>query len=236
LYSQIDKITSTVSKAQNALLDVADELTDLILQANAIGGKVAQLVPSHLKPHIAAITKMADKDLQEINDGQGPSSLSNLKTLLGNIPYRDIRPQDTTDVRSQISMQPNLTAGPQSQISESSLEEFYKNTLKEQAENYQYNDTILSFDKLKESEIFGMKYEEDMLEKTKMRMSEPIDTKTLREKIRTRVDQDIFEDTGEELQENQRLDFNNIRAFGGSDGMPMSFGALREGINMVDAT
>jgi len=235
LYDSIEKIISTVNKAQNALLDVADELTELILSANQIGGRVAQIVPSHLKPHIAQITKMAETDLQEMMEGGSPSSLKNLKELIGNIPYRDLKPQNTTDVRAQISLQPNLAAGPQSAIQESNLEEYYQNTLKEQAQNYKYNDTILSFDKLKESDIFGMKYEEDMMSKVNMRLAKPIDTKVLREKVRTRIDQDIFEDT-EELQENSRLDFNNLRAFGGSDGMNISFGALREGLNMVDNT
>lgn len=225
LYDSIEKIISTVNKAQNALLDVADELTDLILSANQIGGKVAQIVPSHLKPHIAQITKMAETDLQEMMEGAGPSSLKNLKELIGNIPYRDLKPQNTTDVRAQISLQPNLAAGPQSAIQEN-LEDYYQKTLKEQAENYKYSDTMLSFDKLKESEIFGMKYEEDMMSKVNMRLAKPIDTKVLREKIRTRVDNDIFEET-EELQENRKLDFSNLRAFGGSDGMNLSFDTIK---------
>jgi hypothetical protein len=236
LYDSIEKVIVTVNKAQNALLDVADELTDLMISSNQIGGKISQLVPSHLKPHIASITKMSDSDLQEIIDGQGPSSLKNLKELIGNIPYRDLKPQDTTDIRSQISMQPNLANGPQSAIQHESLEEFYKNSLREQAENYEYNDTILNFDKLKESEIFGNKYEEDMMYLSKMKIAKPIDSKVIREKLRARVDQDIFEDIGEELQENQKLDFNNLRAFGGSDGMPLSFSSLKEGINLVDNT
>jgi hypothetical protein len=235
LYQEIDKVASSVSKAQNALLDVADELTDLLLAATQIGGKVAQIVPAHLKPHIASITKMAETDLQEMSDGQGPSSLRNLKDLIGNIPYRELKPQDTTDVRSQISLQPNLSAGPQSAIKEQNLEEFYQNSLKEQAENYQYGDTILNFNKLLESDIFGVQYEEDMMERTKMKLAKPIDSKVIREKIRTRVDQDMFEDI-DELQENQPLDFNSLRAFGGRDGMNLSFGALKEGINMVDGT
>jgi hypothetical protein len=234
LYSQIDKAVSSVSKAQNTLLDVADELTDLLLSANQIGGKVAQIIPSHLKPQIAAVTKMAETDLQSMIEGDGASSLKNLKDLLGNIPYRDLKPQDTTDVRSQISLQPNLAAGPQTAIHEN-LEEFYQESLREQAEKYEYPESVLNFDKLKESDIFGMKYEEDMLERAKMKLAKPIDTKVLREKIRTRVDEDIFEDQ-EELEEQGPLDFNNLRAFGGSDGIPISFGALREGINMVDNT
>jgi hypothetical protein len=236
LYSEIDKVKSTISKAQNALLDVADQLTDLILSANQIGGKVSQIVPSHLKPHISAITKMAETDLQEIAEGQSPSSLSNLKDVIGNIPYRDLKAQETSDVRSQISMQPNLAAGPQSAIQESSLEEFYQNHLKEQAQNYEYNDTVFQFDKLKETDIFGMQYEEDMMSSLNMKMAKPIDVKQVRQRVRERVDQDVFEELGEELQENTKLDFNNLRAFGGADGMPMSFGALNEGGRMVDNT
>jgi len=237
LYSEIDKIVSTVHKAQNSLLDVADELTDLVLSANQIGGKIAQIVPSHLMPHISLITKMAEKDLTDIAEGQTPSSLKNLKDLIGNIPYRDLKPQDTTDVRSKISMAPNLNAGPQSAIKEETLEEFYKNALKEQVENYKYNETVLDFDKLKESEIFGAQYDEDLMERVSMKLAKPIDTKVLREKIRTRVDQDIFEDNGEELNEDTPLDFNHLpRGVGDAQGMPMSFGALREGLNMVDNT
>jgi hypothetical protein len=236
LYDSIDKVKSTAAKAQNAILDVADELTELLIAANSVGGKVAQIVPSHLKTHIASLTKMAETDIKDIIDGTGPSSLKNLKDLLGAIPYRDLKPQDTTDVRSQISLQPNLAAGPQSAIHES-LEDFYQSVLKEQAQTYEYPESVLDFNKLKETDIFGMPFERDMLESVNMKIAKPIDTKVLREKVRTRVDQDIFEDIGEELEEQKgKFKFENVRAFGGSDGMPMSFGALQEGISFVDNT
>jgi hypothetical protein len=51
--------------------------------------------------------------------------------------------------------------------------------------------------------------------------------------MRASADDAMFEDTDmDQLQEGQ-LDFNNIKAFGGSDGMPLKFNSLSEGGHIV---
>lgn len=234
LYSEIDKVKSSIVKAQNSLLDVADELTNLILFSSQIGGKVSQIVPAYLKPHIAMISKLAQTDLQEISEGQSQSSLTSLKDLLGSIPYRDLKPQDTSDVRNQISLQPNLANGPQTAIKENlSVEEFYANATQEFSK-LKENESFLNFSNLKESEEIGSQYDDSY---AKFFEKQEIVPAQIRQRLREKVDSEVFEQKSyNSLQERGPLDFSTLKAFGGSDGMPVTFGALNDSINMVDRT
>lgn len=123
LYLLLDKTKGVVDKAANALMDVADALDDILVESSNIGGKIEEIVPSHVQTLISKITNMADVELGEISEN-GQSSLEGLKQLIGSIPYRDLKPE-TKEERvakmagrpdiSQASMTPDLSNGPRSQ-------------------------------------------------------------------------------------------------------------------------
>jgi hypothetical protein len=236
LRGQIKKSISAIEKAQSAILDAADELDDLLVQATAMGGFVANTIPSHIKMHIAKLTEIADKQLGEVSTGENQSSLKKIEELINNTPLGKFDSGDAETRRQQIAMQPNLTNGPQSQIAES-LEDVYRNFLNKQATSVEYDANELRFDSLKESQLFGQKYEEDLMSALNMKMAKPIASKKITERLRVAADDNIFEqfDNNEHLTEG-KLDFNNIRAFGGTDGIPLKFNNLSEGGNMVDKT
>jgi hypothetical protein len=235
---QLNKAISAIQKAQSAVLDAADAMDAVMVDAVACGGKVAELVPSHLKMHIAKLTDIADTQLGGISEGDNQSSLNKLKDLIGNIPYRDLRQPSAEDRRAQMATQPNLTAGPQSQIkAQESLEEFYRDVLKEDARNYQYEDKVFSFNVLKESGMFGEVLDSDVMNQFQKKPGEVIakvDRSKLQEKMRVSAEDAMFEDKDlDELQESGPLNFNNISAFGGSDGMPLKFDSLSDGGHIV---
>jgi len=231
LYGQISKASSAIQKAQSALMDAADEMDAILVEAMAIGGKVAEIVPSHVKTHIAKLTEIADGQLGPIIEGDSQSALNKLQDLIGSIPYRDIRPQSAEERRGTLSMQPNLAAGPQSAVARESLEDFYRSIL--QKDTRSYNDNSLSFDKLRESEVYGHQYETDMMDAVNMRMAAPLQTKQIREQARASAEDAMFEDTDLEQLTEGRLDFSSIKAFGGNDGMPIKFDALGSGSHIV---
>jgi len=226
LFGLFDKAISAVNKAQSAILDIADVMDEILVESTAIGGKINQIIPSHAKMHIANLTNMAEKTLGEIADGDAQSSMKKLKELVENIPYRDLKPQSTEVRRQQISTQPNLSAGPQSQIAES-LEDFY-----EDIKVNGYKDSTFDFRKLTESDIYGQTLEEDMMVSLNMKQAKPIQVREARDKIRAAVNDEFFEDK-EPLRESGPLDFSKIRAYGGADGMPVSFNALSDGIHII---
>jgi hypothetical protein len=236
LRSQIKKAISSIEKAQSAVLDAADELDELMVQATAMGGFVTGTIPPHIKQHIANLTQIADKQLGDIATGESSSSLKKIEELINNTPLGKFDNGDAESRRQQISLQPNISQGAQSQISES-LEDVYRNILKKQASEFEYDTTELKFDALKESNIFGKKYEEDMMDSVNMKLAKPIQTKKIQESLRVAADDNMFEqfEENEHLTEG-KLDFSNIRAFAGRDGVPINFGDLRQGINMVDNT
>jgi hypothetical protein len=300
LRAAIKKAQSSIEKAQSAVLDAADELDELLVQSTAMGGFVATTLPSHVKMHIATLTGIAEKELGDITNGDNQSSLKKIEELINNTPLGKFDSGDAESRRQQISMQPNLTQGPQSSISQKresedwkgasnfirgqalyngdvnddeisesdfqklekddpaeaqklwksgrkirvkeseSLEDFYRNILRESAKNVDYDETSLSFDALKESDVFGQHFEEDMMDSVNMKIAKPIQSKRITEQMRAAVDDQMFEqfdgEQGEQLVEG-KLDFNRLRPFAGKDGMPLSFSSLREGeINMVDNT
>jgi hypothetical protein len=242
LRSQIKKAISAIEKAQSTVLDAADELDELMIQATAMGGFVANTIPLHIKNHIAKLTEIADKQLGDITTGTNASSLQKIEELINNTPLGKFDTGDAETRRKQISMQPNLLNGPQSQITESqlnesSLEDVYRNFLKHQAENLDYDDNSLNFDKLKESQVLGQQFESDMMESVNIKLAKPIQTKKITEKLRAAADDNIFEQFDEDSHLTEgSLSFDKIKAFGGPDGMPLNFGALNTGINMVDNT
>ena len=130
LYSLLDSAIAAVSKAAsaieaagNAVLDVTDILDDVNTECMAIGGKVNEIVPSHLNNVIMELTKIAETDLvstkhkiEAYTDNNGQSSLSQLKDVVQNMPYKDIRPETKEEKRARILSGPDLTQGPQSAI------------------------------------------------------------------------------------------------------------------------
>lgn len=120
LYLLLDKTKGVVDKAANALMDVADALDDILVESSNIGGKIEEIVPSHVQTLISKITNMADVELGEISEN-GQSSLESLKQLIGSIPYRDLKPETKEERvakmagRPDVSTTPDLSNGPRSQ-------------------------------------------------------------------------------------------------------------------------
>lgn len=130
LYALLDSAIAAVSKAAaaieaagNAVLDVTDVLDDCNVESTAIGGKVNEIVPSHLTGVISELTRLAETDLVSTKhkleayiDENGQSSLRQLKALVGNMPYKDTHPETKEEKRARILAGPDLTKGPQSSI------------------------------------------------------------------------------------------------------------------------
>lgn len=130
LYSLLDSAVAAVNKAAaaieaagNAVLDVTDILDDAQVECTAIGGKVNEIIPSHFTNIIAELTQIAETELvstkhkieKYVNDN-GQSSLSQLKDLVNNMPYKDTHPETKEEKRARILSGPDLSQGPQSSI------------------------------------------------------------------------------------------------------------------------
>jgi len=235
LYAQFEKAVDAVEKAQNAVLDACDTLDAILVEATAIGGKVAQIVPQHIKNNIRKLTDIAEQNLGNIVDGD-QSSLSQLQDMVGNIPYRELRQPSAADRREQISMQPNLAAGPQSQISESSLEDAYETMQAHLYEKARRNmdPNNFDFEDLRESELYGNNLDPEsmaLFNRTGGVIPRQERTK-LQQQYRERINDDFFQDSQEvqHLQEDYdpntyrgpRMDFSKMRAFGDKDGQPLA--------------
>ena len=116
LYASFDKARSTIEKAVNAVLDIADVMEDILVEATAIGGKIEEIVPSHIESIIANVTQLAENQLQSLIDGNSQSSIESLKDMVGSIPYRDLKPETKEEKIAKISMRPNLSQGPRSSV------------------------------------------------------------------------------------------------------------------------
>ena len=257
--SQLTKAMASVQKAQDAVLDAADELDAVMVNSVAVGGKIAQIIPSHIKVHIAKLTDIADKQLgsilaredneeQDLRLRENVSTLGELQNFLDSIPYGDIKPETPKERRDKISLSPNLSDGPQSQVADKSppppkaeealsLEDYYRSSLKEDA-HQAYSDNSFSFNKLRESEIFGHKYETDMMDAVNIKMAAPLQVKQVREQLRAAADEVMFEDVDEADRSKEKLKEGSIlsgmlRAFGGNDGMPLKFDSLSSGGHIV---
>lgn len=130
LYTLLDSAVAAVNKAAaaieaagNAVLDVTDILDDAQVECTAIGGKVNEIIPSHFTNIISELTQIAETELvstkhkieRYVNDN-GQSSLSQLKDLVNNMPYKDTHPETKEEKRARILAGPDLTQGPQSSI------------------------------------------------------------------------------------------------------------------------
>jgi hypothetical protein len=116
LYGLFDKAKDAIEKASNAVLDVTDVLDDILVESTAIGGKIEDMIPSHIETIITQLTNISDKELNALIDGNGQSSINALKDLVGSIPYRDLKPETKEERIEKISMKPDLQQGPQSSI------------------------------------------------------------------------------------------------------------------------
>ena len=130
LYTLLDSAVAAVNKAAaaieaagNAVLDVTDILDDAQVECTAIGGKVNEIIPSHFTNIIAELTRIAETELVSTKhkieayvDNNGQSSLSQLKDLVNNMPYKDTHPETKEEKRARILAGPDLTQGPQSSI------------------------------------------------------------------------------------------------------------------------
>jgi len=133
----VDKLTADISKAKDSLESAMDAVTkaasvmyDIVVDATAIGGKVKEMVPSHIEKSISQLTDIVKNQMAAILDGNDQSSLKSIDDLVGSMPNRDLRPMSNEEEVEKISMKPNLANGPQSSVlnggGNNNLEESYE--------------------------------------------------------------------------------------------------------------
>lgn len=159
IYTSFDKCKSQLDKAINAVLDVADSLEDILVDATAVGGKIEEIIPSHIESLISKLTSIAENELQTMKEG-GQSSIESLKDLIGSIPYRDLKPETKEEKIAKISMRPNLSNGPQSAA--------LRREPAQQNESAGNASRVLNFESLREADGLGEDpnagYEDDFRE------------------------------------------------------------------------
>lgn len=159
IYTSFDKCKSQLDKAINAVLDVADSLEDILVDATAVGGKIEEIIPSHIESLISKLTSIAENELQTMKEGD-QSSIESLKDLIGSIPYRDLKPETKEEKIAKISMRPNLSNGPQSAA--------LKREPAQQNESVDKASRVLNFESLREADGLGEDpnagYEDDFRE------------------------------------------------------------------------
>lgn len=159
IYTSFDKCKSQLDKAINAVLDVADSLEDILVDATAVGGKIEEIIPSHIESLISKLTSIAENELQTMKEG-GQSSIESLKDLIGSIPYRDLKPETKEEKIAKISMRPNLSNGPQSAA--------LRREPAQQNESASNASRVLNFESLREADGLGEDpnagYEDDFRE------------------------------------------------------------------------
>lgn len=153
----VDKLTADISKAKASLESAMDAVTkaasvmyDIVVDATAIGGKVKEMVPSHIEKSISQLTDIVKNQMAAILDGNDQSSLKSIDDLVGSMPNRDLRPMSNEEEVEKISMKPNLANGPQSSVlnggGNNNLEESYEeaqldmSTLRESLGGDDYDD------------------------------------------------------------------------------------------------
>lgn len=153
----VDKLTADISKAKASLESAMDAVTkaasvmyDIVVDATAIGGKVKEMVPSHIEKSISQLTDIVKNQMAAILDGNDQSSLKSIDDLVGSMPNRDLRPMSNEEEVEKISMKPNLANGPQSSVlnggGNNNLEESYEeaqldmSTLRESLGGDEYDD------------------------------------------------------------------------------------------------
>ena len=225
LYSTFDRAIDSVEKVISAILDSCDIMDDIMLESIALGGKIAEIIPSNVKTLMNTMANIANGELKNVIEG-GQSSLKSLKDVVGNMPYRDIQPQTKSERREEIMAQPNLMDGPQSQIVHESLEDFYKGSLMAQAKGNHYTESSLNFDKLTESEILGQGDMESFFTRGEIVSLVKPDVNKITEAMRKPL-----EERSASLVENytgDTLKFSQLTSIGGFDGLPTDFSTLIE--------
>lgn len=118
-----DKLSADITKAQTELERAMDAVTkaaavmyDIIVDATAIGGKVKEVVPSHVEQSISKLTDIVKNQMAAMLDGDSQGSLKALDELVGNMPSREFRAKTNEEEIAEISMKPNLANGPQSSV------------------------------------------------------------------------------------------------------------------------
>lgn len=220
--ANVDKLLSLIEKAQMQLLQAADTLDTVIVEATAVGGQIGQTVPPHIQADIDKITALVESD--------DASSLSSLDDLISNMPIRSVKSLSPSERRDQRAAAPDVTpntaTGPQSQIA--ARESFnWRNYEKEDVE---YDGRALSWDKLNESEAFRHPGEEPIIN-VGVR-EEPIDAFQYRQKIRETINNDSNEaddDSAPADRLNESFNWRGMAGVVGSiDGMP-SFESIARG-------
>jgi len=239
--SQAEKVENMIKKAQAAILTAGAEMTILQSLVNKMTDiPDIQRNEGNMRSHVQSLNNMANTELKNLIDGQG--GIKHLLDTTGNLPRMQTKEMDPRKLQQDIIGAPNVAQGPQSQIAASyekemrqsggSLEDYYRNILREESEQ-EYNGNNLNFNALRESSFLGQQLEGDMLNTLKMKIAEPIQSKKILPKLREAANDAMFEDTDMEKLSEGVLDFSNLRAFGGSDGMPLKFNSLSSGGHIV---
>ena len=201
----IDKLRTLIQKAADQVMTACDTLDAAMVEANGIGGKLAQLIPPHVQAQIDKLTAIVESEDQ--------SALLKLDDLILSMPYRDIAPSSPSERRekrgTQINTEPNTGGGPQSAVRESILDMYRKEP--------EYRGAGLDFESLRESALGHGDFGE--LDPNSI-TGDPIDRFEYRQKIREQVENDDFEDLGEHIQESMdgkgHFDWKSMRSVSGS--------------------
>lgn len=116
LQADITKAQTELERAMDAVTKAASVMYDIIVDATAIGGKVKEVVPSHVEQNISKLTDIVKNQMAGILDGDSQSSLKALDELVGNMPSREFRQKSNEEEIEEISLKPNLANGPQSSV------------------------------------------------------------------------------------------------------------------------
>lgn len=116
LQADITKAQTELERAMDAVTKAASVMYDIIVDATAIGGKVKEVVPSHVEQNISKLTDIVKNQMAGMLDGDSQSSLKALDELVGNMPSREFRQKSNEEEIEEISLKPNLANGPQSSV------------------------------------------------------------------------------------------------------------------------
>jgi len=243
--SSISKIETSVSKAIDAVKKVDAELSALLGEEGT--QKISNInqetlkIPNNLSNFSTEFSNIIQK-LNNMIDPNNGSSMSKTAELINTLPVGSFDKKSPGEVKkdldNRVNLNVNYSDGPQSAIGsvkEQTLEDFYRNVLQEEVNTYEYDDNTLSFNSLRENNIFGVQYDGDMMAQFSKNVAKPVpqqERTVIREQMRAAADDEMFEDT-EHLTEGTKLDFSRMKAFGGSDGMPLKFDALGGGGHIV---
>jgi len=221
--SSLKKAKDAVQKAQSTLITLVKDTAALV---SSVGGCRTEVVQ---REHVNIQACVQPFDSAQQNLGAILNELNSkieiikkVKTASGLVPRGEMREPTAEETADQITAKV--------QITESSLDEYFRSLLLTEADN-SYDENVLSFDALRESQVFGHKYETDIMEGIGMKQAVIQPATKIREKLRVAANDIMFEDvddsdrSGEKLQEGAFFN-GQLKAFGGSDGMPLNFSTL----------